>query len=68
MKPNQTTVRLPQPKPRHHIGQVWEESEALARCAALAGFGVGEEDIRAGEVALTEGWILPEDAFEVLPA
>lgn len=30
------------------IGQVREEDEALGRCAALACFGVGEEDIRAG--------------------
>lgn len=49
------------------IGQVSEETETLARCAALSRFGVGEEEIAAGEVRSPAGVILPNEDFGVSP-
>jgi hypothetical protein len=45
-----------------------EENEALAHCAALARFGVNEEEIQTGEMRATGEQILPEDESEVLVA
>lgn len=42
------------------VGQVFERSEPLARCAALARFGVSEEEIAAGEVRSGKIAIYPD--------
>jgi hypothetical protein len=49
------------------IGEVNERSEALARCAALSRFGVGEDEITAGDAPLPEEAIYPGDDFDVSP-
>lgn len=47
-----------------HLGQVSEDSEGLARCAALAKFGIPEdEDTEPGRVG-----IRADDDFDVSPA
>lgn len=50
------------------IGQVSERDEALARCNALAHYGVSEEEIAAGEAGSQDGSIHPDDEFDVVPA
>lgn len=49
----------------HYIGEVNESSEEMARCAALSRFGVGEDEIEAGEAAPRHVAIYPDDDFEV---
>lgn len=51
-----------------YIGEVNESSEALARCAALSRFGVGEDEIDAGEAPSRCVAIYPDDDFGVSPA
>jgi len=46
-----------------HFGQVHEENEALARCAALAKFGVSDDEANDG----ADG-IAPGDELSVFPA
>ena len=50
------------------LGQVHELNEALARCAALSRFGVGEDELASGEARDGAKAIFPDDDFEVLPA
>jgi hypothetical protein len=50
------------------IGQVTEQGETLARCAALSRFGVSEDEIAAGEVQSQGSAIYPNENFEVSPA
>ena len=50
------------------IGQVSERNEALARCAALYKFGVGDDELVAGEGGRDGMAIRPDDDFEVSPA
>ena len=47
----QWNVRVMREGQAQHIGQVAEDSEALARCAALSLYGVTEDEVDAGEVA-----------------
>ncbi len=51
-----------------HLGEVSECSEALARCVALSRFGVGEDEIDAGEVPSRGTAIDPDDDFEAQPS
>ena len=46
-----------------HIGQVAEDSEALARCAALSLYGVTEDEVDAGEVRERGGVHLSRRGF-----
>lgn len=48
-----------------HIGEVSECDEALARCAALSQYGVGDDEIVAGEGPSPERAIYPDDEFDV---
>lgn len=48
-----------------YIGEVNESSEALARCAALSRFGVGEDEIDAGAAPSRCVAIYPDDDFGV---
>ena len=50
------------------LGQVSERNEALARCAALYKFGVGDDELVAGEGRRDGMAIRPDDDFEVSPA
>ena len=50
------------------IGQVAEQSEALARCAALSRFGVCEDEVANGEVRSPGSAIYPDEDFDVAPA
>jgi hypothetical protein len=50
------------------IGKVIEQSEPLARCAALSRYGVTDEELASGDVRSSENAILPEDEFGVSPA
>ncbi|MDO9164893.1 MAG: hypothetical protein Q7U13_02180 [Rhodoferax sp.] len=52
----------------HYIGEVNESSEEMARCAALSRFGVGADEIDAGEAPPRCVAIYPDDNFEVSPA
>jgi len=47
-----------------HLGQVGEESEELARCAALSKFGIPEDD----DADPTARGIRVDDEFDVSPA
>jgi len=47
------------------IGKVSEQSEPLARCAALSRYGATDEEVASGEVRSVENAILPEDDFGV---
>lgn len=49
------------------IGQVSEESEPLARCAALSRFGASEDEVAAGEVRSPASVTLPNEDFGVSP-
>lgn len=49
------------------VGQVTEQSETLARCAALARFGVSEAEIASGEAGAPGSAIYPEENFDVSP-
>ncbi|MDO9196276.1 hypothetical protein [Rhodoferax sp.] len=51
-----------------YIGEVNESSEKMARCAALSLFGVGADEIDAGEAPPRCVAIYPDDDFEVSPA
>ena len=51
-----------------YIGEVNESSEEMARCAALSRFGVGADEIDAGEARPRCVAIYPDDRFEVSPA
>lgn len=51
-----------------YIGEVNESSEEMARCAALSRFGVGADEINAGEAPPRCEAIYPDDNFEVSPA
>lgn len=51
-----------------YIGEVNESSEEMARCAALSRFGVGADEIDAGEAPPRSVAIYPDDDFEVSPA
>lgn len=48
-----------------HIGEVSERDEALARCAALSKYGVGDDEIAAGEGCSPDRAIYPDDEFDV---
>lgn len=50
-----------------HIGQVAESCEALARCAALSLFGIGEEETEAEEGGRRRAVIYPDEDFAVSP-
>lgn len=50
-----------------YIGEVNESSEEMARCAALSRFGVGADEIDAGEAGPRRVAIYPDDNFEVSP-
>ncbi len=50
------------------LGQVSERNEALARCAALYKFGVGDDELVAGEGGRDGMAIRADDDFEVSPA
>ncbi|MCW5633545.1 MAG: hypothetical protein KIT17_09425 [Rubrivivax sp.] len=50
------------------VGQVSERNETLARCAALARFGVSDEELEAGEVRAPGNLITPDEEFDVSPA
>ena len=50
-----------------YIGEVSESSEEMARCAALSRFGVGEDEIDAGEAAPRRVAIYPDEDFDVSP-
>lgn len=60
-------VRVHRDGGSHHIGQVHENNEELARCAALSKFGVAEEDILPG-ICPSGNAIFPEEEFDVSPA
>ena len=47
-----------------HLGQVGEENEELARCAALSKFGIHEED----DADPSRRGIRGDDDFDVSPA
>lgn len=47
------------------IGGVSERDEALARCAALSRYGVGDDEIAAGEGRTPDRAIYPDDEFDV---
>lgn len=47
-----------------HLGQVGEESEELARCAALSKFGIPEDE----DTCSTKLGIRADDDFDVSPA
>ena len=47
-----------------HLGQVGEEREELARCAALSKFGIHEED----DIDPSQREIRGDDDFDVSPA
>jgi hypothetical protein len=49
------------------IGQVTEQSETLARCAALSRFGVSDVEIASGEVWSPGSSIYPDEDFDVSP-
>lgn len=50
------------------IGKVSEQSEPLARCAALSRFGVSEEEMAESPYPPDAGLIYPDEAFEVTAA
>lgn len=50
-----------------YIGKVTESSESLARNAALCRYGVGADEIDAGEAPAPEHAIYPQDDFSVSP-
>lgn len=50
------------------IGEVSESSEDMARCAALSRFGVGEDEVEAGEAPPRCVANDLDDDFEVSPA
>ncbi|WP_298434855.1 hypothetical protein [Ottowia sp.] len=62
------SVRIHRQEGSITVGQVTERNEALARCAALARYGVSEEEIAAGEVGAKDSAIYPDDEFGVVPA
>ncbi|GAO20230.1 hypothetical protein ALISP_0050 [Alicycliphilus sp. B1] len=64
----QWNVRVMREGRAQHIGQVTEDSEALARCAALSLYGVTEDEVDAGEVRVRGAPIYPDEDFEVSPA
>ena len=64
----QWNVRVMREGQAQHIGQVAEDSEALARCAALSLYGVTEDEVDAGEVRERGAFIYPDEDFEVSPA
>ncbi|ART57095.1 hypothetical protein CBP36_19515 (plasmid) [Acidovorax carolinensis] len=47
-----------------HLGQVGEENEALARCAALSKFGIPEDE----DADPNRRGIRDDDEFDVTPA
>ena len=52
------------------LGEVFEENEELARCAALSKWSISEDDLEDGFVEFQEGingprGILPDDEFDV---
>lgn len=49
------------------VGQVTEQSETLARCAALSRFGVSEVEMTNGEVRFPGSAIYPDEDFDVSP-
>lgn len=64
-------VAVTRQKQTFHLGQVQENTEALARCAALAKYGVADDDeffeVREGVPGDVLG-IKSGDEFEVSPA
>lgn len=50
------------------VGQVTEQSETLARCAAVSRFGVSEVEIASGEVRFPGSAIYADEDFDVSPA
>lgn len=64
----QWNVRVMRQGQAQHIGQVAEDCEALARCAALSLYGVTEDEVDAGEVCVRGASIYPDEDFEVSPA
>lgn len=51
-----------------HIGQVDEDTEALARCAALSRFGLSEQEVEADGAGVRRAAIYPDEDFEVSTA
>lgn len=47
------------------VGQVQEETEELARCAALSIFGTTEEEAQKMSKFQQSFWILPDEEFSV---
>jgi len=50
-----------------YVGEVSESGEEMARCAAPSRFGVGEDEIEAGEAAPRQVAIYPDEDFDVSP-
>jgi hypothetical protein len=48
-----------------YIGDVSERDETLARCAALSKYGVGDDEVAAGERCSPDPAIHPDDEFDV---
>lgn len=48
------------------VGRVFENTELMARCAAVCLFGVGEDAIRAGIAPPQYESIYPQDEFHVV--
>jgi hypothetical protein len=48
-----------------YVGEVSERDEALARCAALSKYCVGDDEIAAGEGSSPDRAVYPDDEFDV---
>jgi hypothetical protein len=59
-------VDLPRGKFDSHRA-ITEQSETLARCAALSRFGVSDVEIASGEVWSPGSSIYPDEDFDVSP-
>lgn len=60
-------VRVHRPCGAVHLGQVSADTEASARCAALARWGATDDELRAGEADVAHA-ILSLDDFDVSAA